>query len=292
MFADLSAMLLPRVSIGVPVRNGGELFVHAVQSVLNQTEQRLEIIISDNASTDGTADYIRHLARCDPRIRIFHQDPPISAYDNFHFVLSKAASPYFMWAAHDDRRDPNFVAKLADKLDACPEAILAFGDLQIIAPGDHQGWPQPFMFSTVGLGRLARLTKASSLQCFHIYGLWRTEALRRIPYAYCSWWADLPMMMAAAWMGIFAYVPGTRFYYYEVIKSSAERVKCQDHTSSFLLPVAVLQMVAATFSSCCQIGGPLAGVCSASLVLTKQIARLPGYLSRRLARLWSSWYHS
>ncbi|MDS4016640.1 MAG: glycosyltransferase family A protein [Candidatus Accumulibacter sp.] len=270
------------MSIGVPVRNGGNFLAVAMRSVIDQSERDIEIIVSDNGSDDGTGECVLKLAEHDPRIRYFRQDPPISAYDNFHFVLSQARGRYFMWAAHDDSRDLDFVARLADRLDQDGDAVLAFGDLYIVTPDDKVGRMQPFPFSTAGLGRWRRMKKVSRLQCFNIYGLWRTSAIRRVPYAYCSWWLDLPMMMSAAWLGHFAYVAGPRFYYFEIPKTNLDRAKYQDFASRFNLPGAVLQLVGATYRSCSQVGGPAAGLLAAGLVFWKQVVGLPGFLARRI----------
>lgn len=278
----MSEHTTPRVSIGVPVRNGGNFLAMAMRSVIDQSERDIEIIVSDNGSEDGTGEYVLKLAEHDPRIRYFRQDPPLSAYDNFHFVLSQARGRYFMWAAHDDSRDLDFVARLADRLDQDGDAVLAFGDLYIVTPDDKVGRMQPYPFSTAGLSRWRRMKKVSRLQCFNIYGLWRTSAIRRVPYAYCSWWPDLPMMMSAAWIGHFSYVAGPRFYYFEIPKASIDRVKYQDFASRFNLPVAVLQLVGATYRSCSQVGGPATGLLAAGLVFWKQVVGFPGFLARRI----------
>lgn len=272
----------PRVSVGVPVRNGGKYVEAAIQSIVSQTERDIEIIISDNGSNDGSERYLQSLPESDARIRYFRQEPALRAYDNFRFVLAQAHGRYFMWAAHDDSRDLDFVDRLADQLDKDEDAVLAFGDLYIVTPDDEVGRMQPFPFSTTGLSRWGRMKKVSRLQCFNIYGLWRTSALRRVPYAYCAWWPDLPMMMSAAWIGHFAYVSGPRFFYFEIPKASLDRVKYQDFASRFNLPAAVLELVGATYRSCSQVGGPLTGLIAAWLVFWKQVVGFPGFLWRRI----------
>lgn len=275
----------PRVSVGVPVRDGGRFLVKAMQSLVNQSERDIEIIVSDNGSKDGTGDYIRKLADDDSRIRYFLQDPPLSAYDNFRFVLSQARGRYFMWAAHDDTRDLNFIERLAEELDRESNAVLAFGDLYIVTPEDKEGKIQQYPFSTVGLHRRMRMKKVSRLQCFDIYGLWRTSAVRHIPYAYCSWWPDLPMMMSAACIGSFVYVAGPRFYYFEVPKTSLDRVNYQDFAIRFSLVSAVFQLVVATYRACTQVGGRFVGLQAAGFVFWKQVVNFPGFLVRRVRSL-------
>lgn len=275
---------VPKVTIGFPIRNGGTLLASALLSVQNQTEQNIEILISDNCSDDGSREFLEAATNVDHRIRYFRQEPAIRAYDNFHFVLGQARGEYFMWAAHDDTRDADFVERLVTALEADPEAVLAFGDLNIVTPDDPDGRIKLFPFQTSGKGRLARLAKVSRLQCYYIYGVWRTAAIRRVPYAYCAWWPDLPMMLAAANMGTFIYVPGTRFNYLEVPKSSSDRVKEQDYQTNFSLPIAVAGLVAATFRACKGAGGLAIGGYAAFLVVLKQAIEVSGVIYRRVRR--------
>jgi glycosyltransferase involved in cell wall biosynthesis len=278
------ATAVPRVSVGLPVRNGGEMLRAALRSLLEQTETNLEIIVSDNASDDGTSEFLLQAARDDARIRYIRQQTTLSAYDNFQFVLKRARGKYFMWSAHDDTRDRDYVSRLAGRLDDDAAAVLAFGDLNIVTPDNPQGTETPFDFATTGLGLPMRLAKGARLQCFHIYGLWRTSAIQRVPYAHCAWWPDLPMMLAASVLGTFAYVPGPHFYYFEVPKTNLQRIKSQDYRTSFSLPRGVAELLKATYVACSQVGGPLVGIYCFFLVLLKHCVNLPGFLYRRLRR--------
>lgn len=277
---------IPRISIGFPIRNGGQFLVHALRSVQEQTERDIEIIISDNASDDGSREFLEAAAAGDARIRYYRQESAISAYDNFQFVLRQARGEYFMWAAHDDTRDLDFVSRLLVALESDPAAVLAFGDLNIVTPEDSLGKHMPFPFQTRDMGRLARLAKLSRLQCYYIYGLWRTSVIRRVPYAYCAWWPDLPMMLAGAVMGTFVHVPGTRFHYLEQTKSSLDRVKAQDYAAQFSYIRSVTGLVLATYQACSGVGGRSIGIYAALLVTLKQAVNFPGFVFRRTKRLF------
>ncbi|MFM8524719.1 MAG: glycosyltransferase family 2 protein [Cyanobacteriota bacterium] len=266
----------------MPVRNGGAMLVAAVESILAQAESDWEMIFSDNCSEDGTSSYIQDLAARDPRIIYVRHDSPMTAYDNFRYVVSRARGTYFMWAAHDDTRDPSFIAEAARALDADPSAVLAFGDLFITNPENMLGVRKKFDFSTQGKGLVARLIKASGLQCYHIYGLWRTSAARAIPDAYCQWWPDLAVMMAGSCLGPFLYVPGISFYYYEIPKTGLERVVYQDLGSSFNLVHAAYRLFVAAYLATARLKGPMVGWLAVGLIFRKLVREFPGFVRVRL----------
>ena len=100
---------IPRVSIGLPVFNGEVHLKNALDALLNQTFSDFELIISDNASSDKTKEICEQYAKHDARIRYIRQAGNIGATKNFKFVLDQAVGEYFMWAAADDIRSPDFL---------------------------------------------------------------------------------------------------------------------------------------------------------------------------------------
>ena len=100
---------VPKVSIGMPVYNGEQFIRCALDSLLEQSFPDFELIISDNASTDGTEEICREYAARDQRINYVRQPLNLGAYANFKFVLDEAHGEYFMWAACDDIRSADFI---------------------------------------------------------------------------------------------------------------------------------------------------------------------------------------
>lgn len=98
-----------RISVGIPVYNGGASLEQALRSINSQSFRDYEVIISDNASTDNTAQICREMAAINPRIKYFRQENNIGAAANFKFVLDKAVGEYFHWLAADDTRSDNFL---------------------------------------------------------------------------------------------------------------------------------------------------------------------------------------
>lgn len=274
----------PLVTVGIPVRNGAPHLAAAIESVLAQDYPHLEILISDNASTDATAEIAATYRKRDPRIQYFRQDAVIPAFDNFMFVLERARGEFFVWVAHDDSRSPDYVSGLLAAFGGDPSTVLCFGDLFVSATPTGVGQRRAYDFETVALGAAGRMRKAALMQCFHIYGLWRTAALRRMRPAASSWWPDLPLMVAAAWRGGFRYVPGPRFSYYEVVKSNLERAAYQDNTGQFRHAAAVAGLFRATYATCASVGGIGAGLLGVLFVFEKQVRHAPGFFRRALKR--------
>lgn len=113
----------PKVSIGLPVFNGGNTLRSALDSLLAQTAGDFELIISDNASTDQTESLCRAYAEKDGRIRYVRQIVNLGAEANFLYVLERATCKYFMWAAADDIRSPDFIALNLDFLENHPDYV-------------------------------------------------------------------------------------------------------------------------------------------------------------------------
>lgn len=201
----------PRASIGVPVYNGGKTLEAVLSALRQQTMSDIEIVISDNGSTDDTPDICRRAAEADPRIRYFRQPQTVCATDNFNFVLQKARAPYFMWAAHDDFRSNNYLEVLVPALEANPATILACSRIVEMTAGQESDLD--LEFDTRGMSPSHRLYKAAMGQLHHLYGVWKVDALRKIEWRHLDWWHDTPLMMAASMVGDFQYVPGTTFFY-------------------------------------------------------------------------------
>lgn len=118
---------LPLVTIGIPSYNRADSYLkQAVQSAINQTYQNIEIIISDNCSTDNTEMVIRGIN--DPRMRYFRQSKNIGGLNNANFCVEHANGAYFLLLHDDDLIDNDFVK-------VCMEAVNYNTDFGIILTG-------------------------------------------------------------------------------------------------------------------------------------------------------------
>src|SRR5215831_17134423 len=108
---DTATAGVPVATIGIPVYNGEAYLEEAIRSALAQTADDLEVVISDNASTDRTAEICNDYAQQDSRVRYFRNPRNLGAAPNYNIVLANARGRYFKWLAHDDRISPSYVAK-------------------------------------------------------------------------------------------------------------------------------------------------------------------------------------
>src|SRR5438309_145647 len=99
----------PLVTIGMPLFNAADGLDRSLGLIRNQTYQNLEIILSDNASTDATPEICQTAAREDARIRYVRHDNNIGPIANFNSILGLKNGEFFSWAAHDDEKSPEFV---------------------------------------------------------------------------------------------------------------------------------------------------------------------------------------
>src|ERR1051325_3578852 len=113
-----------KVSIGLPVYNGARYLAPTLDAILAQTYTDFELIISDNASTDGTETICRDYAARDPRIRYLRQPQNIGAPPNHNFLVEQARGELFKWAAHDDLFGPKLIECCVRALDERPEYVL------------------------------------------------------------------------------------------------------------------------------------------------------------------------
>ncbi|HYB40791.1 MAG TPA: glycosyltransferase family A protein, partial [Candidatus Methylomirabilis sp.] len=122
----------PRVSVGVPVFNGDRFLRAALDSILGQTFQDYEIIISDNASEDGTEEICRDYATRDPRVRYSRLSTNLGANPNFNRVVELSRGTYFKLANADDLCNPDLLARCVAVLDGQREVVLCYGQTTLI----------------------------------------------------------------------------------------------------------------------------------------------------------------
>ena len=206
----------PLVSIGLPVRNGERYLAEALDSLLAQDYPNFELIISDNASTDGTQRICGEYVKRDDRITYHRLEQNVGAIRNFNQVFELAKGKYFMWAAFDDLRDPRFMSACVAALEAHPEAVLCCTGMNFIdEKGNHVESPRrAYAVRPIGSTRVERVGQIAQGEAwFDIYGLARRDVLATIRRQVPTWGFDVVVVLEMCLRGTVLMVPEPLFSY-------------------------------------------------------------------------------
>jgi len=170
----------PKVSIGLPVYNGERYLREALDSILDQTFTDFELIICDNASTDGTIEICKEYEARDPRISLYLSKQNHGASWNFNRAFHHSRGEYFRWAAHDDKIAPTLLEACVEVLDNNPAVILCYPKTTII---DEEGQTKKLyndgldLHSVDACERFEDFLFCPKRENFAIFGLMRREVL-------------------------------------------------------------------------------------------------------------------
>lgn len=110
----------PRLTIGVPVFNGGKYIDDALRSIAGQDFDDMEVVVSDNCSSDSTEMICRDYADRDSRFRYVRHGQNRGGVWNVNYLVRVARGDFFKWSYYDDRLRPGYVQ-------ACMEALVSAG---------------------------------------------------------------------------------------------------------------------------------------------------------------------
>jgi len=209
----------PLVSIGMPVYNGEKCVGQALDSLLVQDFKDFELIISDNASTDRTAEICQAYAARDKRIQYHGTEKNTGPFLNFKRVLELARGEYFMWAADDDRWEPNFISSVMPYLLQGGEMIYAMSGSDMYNHATKQRkfrsprcLPAVNQYNDCFENCVQLIKKPISVL---MYGIHRTEQLRKTKFInrkkYFDF-GDLSLLIETSTMGKMHVVPKILFH--------------------------------------------------------------------------------
>ena len=172
----------PNVSIGMPVFNGAKTIKKAIDSILAQTFEDFELLISDNASDDETENICKRFANQDSRIRYVRQKMNVGVYGNFDYVMSQAKKKYFMFAAADDWRSPNFLELNVSALESNSKYVASTSPN--CHEGDEKNYNKYIDFSLEGSSkeRFAKFLQNAWHSHAIFFSLIRTEIIQEYKY--------------------------------------------------------------------------------------------------------------
>ncbi|MGH7793398.1 MAG: glycosyltransferase family 2 protein [Candidatus Binatia bacterium] len=201
-------MKSPLVSVGIPVYNGERTIRHALDALLAQTHQHLELVISDNASTDRSGEICQEYAAKDPRVKYFRNPANVGVYANYRRVVALATGEYFMWAAIDDVKPPTVIEACVQAILKNDRGVMAHGIVLVRTTGGGEIVEYPNAVNAMGDSAAARIgifTRGLEHNAM-IYGLYRRKALLQGKLgSHCG--QDYLLCLQMCLLGTVEYVP-------------------------------------------------------------------------------------
>jgi len=186
-----------------------------MDSLLAQTYSDFELVISDNASTDGTEAIYRAYAAADDRVRYYRNDRNRGAVWNWDRVFELSGAEYFKWAAHDDLCAPDYIERCVEILDRDPSVVLCYSETVII--DEHGKRVRPYIDRCNNIGsptpheRFQDLIQNLGLSN-PMFGLVRAKALRMTPVVSNYIGSDMVLLAELALLGKFHRIPEYLFF--------------------------------------------------------------------------------
>lgn len=210
----------------MPLYNAERYVREALDALLAQDYPNFELIISDNDSTDATASICREYAARDRRIQYHRAESNMGAVWNFRRVFELSRGEYFMWAAFDDLRAPQYLSRCVEALEARPEAVMCCTDIHIIDQDGRDVGETDFPRGIRMAGReVSERVRAisRSLYWYDFYGLMRREVLAETRLPQPSWGFDVILMLEMCLRGEVLLVREKLFSYRIIKGKTAEQ---------------------------------------------------------------------
>jgi glycosyltransferase involved in cell wall biosynthesis len=221
----LSQVDFPLVSVGIPTYNRPESLRRTLASITKQTYLNIEIIVSDNASTDPKVQQvITEFVSHDSRIINVRQSSNIGMIGNFKFVLQKAKGDFFMWAADDDYFEADFIEICMEGVQSTGTKVALSTTAALIVNKDGSKTLIQNDFETINLNAFERIKKTihycivAEGQNVQFYGVYNKAIISEIVLKknwHRYWGVDVVTMLALCDYGTFAHnknYPGFHYF--------------------------------------------------------------------------------
>jgi len=185
----------PKVTIGIPTYNNCETIGKTLDSVCKQNYPNLEIVVSNDCSTDSTSEVITSFIKSNNLIHVVDQPENLGLYENMRYLLANCNSPYFMWLAGDDHISPDFISNNLDFLEGNPDYVASSSFPSYLRNGLAQDGI-PLVLNSNKEARIRNFLENPYSSHNVFYSLIRTEVGKGFPhlgarYAAADWVFDM-----------------------------------------------------------------------------------------------------
>jgi glycosyltransferase involved in cell wall biosynthesis len=214
-------MAAPLVTVGIPTFNRPEGLSRTLASICGQSYRNLEIIVSDNASSDpAVRATVDEFTARDSRVSYHRHPENLGAMANFSSLVPKGSGEFFMWAADDDRWQPFFIERCVAGLQMDSSLVVCQMEAQYEVDGGAlfpffcEGAPFHNYSSASPVERLKHLL--GHVYGNLVYGVYRREALFHTGRPITEWIGrtlnEIPMLILVAARGGLRVIPEVGLY--------------------------------------------------------------------------------
>jgi glycosyltransferase involved in cell wall biosynthesis len=205
------------VSIGMPLYNEEHFLAQALDSLLSQDFQDFELIILNNGSTDSTEEICLNYQEKDKRIRYCRNETNLGAVQSFNRTFLMSSGKYFMWAAGHDLWHRSYISRCLDVIENDPNVALCYTQVGVIDADNKLIEKVEEGIDTCGLDTFDRFrtTLWGLVRIPYsdpIYGLIRSEALRRSGLLRNLWGTDNMILLELSFSGSVAQIKECLYY--------------------------------------------------------------------------------
>lgn len=214
-----------KISVGMPCYNSERWISRAIESLLGQNLGDIELLISDNASSDGTWDLVQHYAAIDSRVRPHRNPENLGASANYNRVFHLSSAPYFKWASSNDLCAPAMLATSLEALETDTNAVVACPRAAMFSVAPEDGHDYPFGLDLRQPDPVARFLGSLQIRRnIAMNGLIRAAALRRTELIQPYFGSDSVMISALALQGKVLELPQTLLFMRDTSETSTARM--------------------------------------------------------------------
>ena len=186
----------------MPTFQRAHVLRRAVDSVLVQTYGNLELIVSDNASQDGTQAICEEYRRLDRRVRYFRHATNIGPTENVNSILRRVRGDYMMFLGDDDWIEDTYLEHCLDALSDHPDRVLARGKARFFnADGGLVKAAEPMNLVESSPSRRVKAYYASVEWNEEFYGLIRQDIWARVGPLPKGLGSDILLVARVAFLG-------------------------------------------------------------------------------------------
>ncbi|MBE0568177.1 MAG: glycosyltransferase family 2 protein [Deltaproteobacteria bacterium] len=222
----------------MPVYNCEKFLHQSIGSLLAQTYGDIELVITDNLSTDGSGEICREFAAKDKRVRYYRNDRNLGGPGNFRRVFSLCTGEYHKWSTADDYWDPTMVEKCVAVLDREPKVVVAYPKTTLIKETGEfiEDYNDNFdLHEESPAARFIRILDTPTLCHVHL-GVIRRAILARTALIGDELSSDIRFLAELSLYGEFSVVPEQLFFRRFHETSSSWKRNDMDHQRAYYDP--------------------------------------------------------